>query len=200
MEGLIFIPDISGFTRFVKNIEMDAGVSITKDLLSEIIENNPLDLELSEVEGDAVLFYKIGKPIPLNTVFKGLSTICEAFKRKYHILKAQFDVDIELSLKFILHYGEMSVYDIKGFRKLYGQTIIESHRLLKNGSNDANYILITEDYVKALRLTAADSVPDIGSGCYSSQNFTDLREVGYYFFTSFPTPDFPKDVQRFLRA
>lgn len=189
MEGLIFIPDISGFTNFVKNIGINDGVSITRELLSEIIDNNPLNLELSEIEGDALLFYKIGKPIPLNTVLDAFHNIYEAFNQKYNILKAKYDVDIELSLKFILHYGEMSVYDIKGFRKLYGQTIIESHRLLKNGSDDANYILITEDYIQALRFSDADTGMEDGEiGPFFSQFFSNLREIGYYYFNNFSRP------------
>ena len=187
MEGLIFIPDISGFTNFVKNIEINDGVSITRELLSEIIDNNPLNLELSEIEGDALLFYKIGKPIPLNTVLDGFYQIYEAFDRKYKSLKVKYNVDIELSLKFILHYGEMSIYDIKGFRKLYGQTIIESHRLLKNGSNNSNYILITEDYIRALNSSGTSARED-EIGPFFSQFFSDLREIGYYFLNDFSGP------------
>ena len=63
MKGLIFIPDISGFTNFVKKIDIELGRKITRELLIEIIESNPLYLEISEFEGDAVLYYKQGKPI-----------------------------------------------------------------------------------------------------------------------------------------
>lgn len=58
MQGLIFIPDITGFTNFVRKIDIDLGVSITRDLLNEIIDNNDMELELSEIEGDALLFLK----------------------------------------------------------------------------------------------------------------------------------------------
>lgn len=199
MRGLIFIPDISGFTNFVKNIEINDGVSITRDLLSEIIDKNPLNLELSEIEGDALLFYKIGKPIPLDAVLSAFYKIYEAFNRKYKSLKEKYNVDIELSLKFILHYGEMSVYNIKGFRKLYGQTIIESHRLLKTGTNDSNYILITEDYIKALKLAGTDTaMRDSEIGPFISQFFSNLREIGYYYFNNFShSPLSLKSVETF---
>ena len=185
MKGLIFIPDISGFTNFVRNIEIDDGVSITRELLSEIIENNPLDLDLSEIEGDAILFYKIGKPIPLDTVLNAFSQIYDAFEKKYKILKKKYDVNIDLSLKFILHYGEMSVYDLKGFRKLYGQTIIESNRLLKTGANEANYTLITADYINALNLPGK-APRDRAIGPLFSQFFSNLREIGFYYFHNLP--------------
>jgi hypothetical protein len=187
MQGLIFIPDISGFTNFVKKIDIDLGVSITRDLLTEIIDSNPLDLEISEIEGDAILFYKIGRPIPLSKVFAAFKNIYEAFERRLNILARKYSIEAKLSLKFILHYGNMTIYHIKGFKKLYGQFVIESHRLLKNNSNNSDYILITEDYIKALQTSGSDVLAcDLGFNAYASQHFTDLREISYYFFHYYP--------------
>ncbi len=183
MKGLIIIPDISGFTNFVKNIDIDLGVSITSDLLNEIIDSNTLDLEISEIEGDAILFYKAGKPLPLKNVFAAFKNIHEAFNNKLESLKSLYNIEADLSLKFIVHYGDINVYNIKGFRKLYGQTVIESHCLLKNGEGNKNYILITEDYFKAL--DQAVSIGNLSNWAYttsSSQSFTGLRRIGYSFY------------------
>lgn len=116
-------------------------------------------------------------------MFTGFKNIYEAFKKKYQFLKIKYNVSTELSLKFILHYGDMNIYHLKGFKKLYGQTIIESHRLLKNGSDHSSYILITEDYMRALQ--SIDESHALGNWTFassSSQLFTDLREISYYFF------------------
>ena len=156
MKGTIFIPDMNGFTNFVNNINIDLGVSIIQDLLNEIIVNNPLQLELSEIEGDAILYYKEGDPICLNEIFGAFKKISEAFDNKYCLLKSKHNLDMDLSLKYIVHYGDINVYRINGFKQLYGEAVIESHRLLKNGANSSNYILITEDYLTALHATAAD--------------------------------------------
>jgi len=183
MQGLILIPDLSGFTQFVKGISMDAGKSITRELLSEIIDNNTLDLDLSEIEGDAVLFYKVGQPIPLKKVFEGINAMYYAFERRYQALKLLHNIPADLSLKFILHYGEMDYYEIRGFKKLYGQTIIESHRLLKNGYGSGSYALVTRDYINACGQTKVEYIP--GKGCFPmffSQLFAGLREISYYFF------------------
>ena len=183
MQGLILIPDITGFTQFVKGINMEVGVSITRELLSEIIDNNSLGLQLSEIEGDAVLFYKMGQPIPLDKAFEGINAMYQAFDRKYQALRILYNIQAELSLKFILHYGEMDFYQIRGHKKLYGQTIIESHRLLKNGSASGSYILVTKDYIKASGQTKVEYIPGEGSfPSYFSQVFPDLREISYYFF------------------
>ena len=183
MKGLVFIPDITGFTNFVKQIDIDLGVSITHDLLTEIIDSNDLGLELSEIEGDAVLFCKVGKPIPLKHMFVCFKNMYEAFNTKYELLREKYNVNSDLSLKFILHYGEMNMYYIKGFKKLYGQTIIESHRLLKNGSHHSAYMLITEDYMKALNGAYSEQITGNWDFKFrSTQFFTDLREISYYLF------------------
>jgi hypothetical protein len=185
MKGLIFIPDISGFTNFVKSIDIDLGVSITSDLLNEIIDNNPLDLNLSEIEGDAVLFYKIGKPIPLKQILSGFNNMHEAFDNKYQQWKIQYNIQADLSLKLIVHYGDIIVYDIKGFKKLYGETVIESHNLLKTGSNTTDYILVTEDYMKALHQNISDALL-LGEGAdlNKSQLHTGFKRIAYYFFST----------------
>lgn len=47
MKGLIFIPDISGFTNFVNSVDLDVGVAITKDLLNVIVDDDPLKFEIT---------------------------------------------------------------------------------------------------------------------------------------------------------
>ena len=60
-KSLLFIPDITGFTEFVNNTEIEHSQHIISELLEKIIDENQLDLVVSEIEGDAVLFYKEGK-------------------------------------------------------------------------------------------------------------------------------------------
>ena len=59
-KGLLFIPDISGFSKFVNNVEIDHSRMIVQELLEILINSNKIGLEVSEVEGDAILFYKFG--------------------------------------------------------------------------------------------------------------------------------------------
>jgi Protein of unknown function (DUF2652) len=187
MQGSIFIPDITGFTNFVNHIEIDLGVSIIKELLDEIIISNPLEVELSEIEGDAILYYKIGEPISFVNMFAGFKKISEAFDTRYNSLKARYGIEAPLSLKFIVHYGIIKVYDIRGFKSLYGETVIESHRLLKNGSGLSNYILITEDYFTALKQTASDiDINDLRMTYSCANLFDGLRKISYYFFKYLP--------------
>ena len=184
MKGLIVIPDISGFTRFVNSIDIDAGAAITKDLLNVIIDNNPLKLEISEIEGDAVLYYKIGKPIPLQKIFRAFMRMNEAFNIEYQRLKRLYNMESDLSLKLILHYGDIMVYDVKGFKKLYGEAIIQAHQLLKNGNGFSKYILISKDYVKASQQDIPDVlVSDFHFNLYTSQIYRGASRIAYYLFS-----------------
>ena len=58
-KGLLFIPDISGFTRFVNETEIDHSRLIIQELLEILINANQIGLEVSEIEGDAILVLQI---------------------------------------------------------------------------------------------------------------------------------------------
>ena len=57
--SLLFLPDISGFTEFVQTTEVGHSQHIISELLQLLIDADILDLELAEVEGDALFFYKV---------------------------------------------------------------------------------------------------------------------------------------------
>ena len=185
MKGLIFIPDISGFTNFVKSTDINLGVSVTRDMLHNIIDNNPLEMDLSEIEGDAILFYKIGEPLPLKEIINGFTNMYEAFDTRFKKWKLQYHIEADLSLKLIVHYGDIIVYDIKGFKKLYGETVVESHNLLKNGNGISDYVLITEDYVRALHQNVSDLLfADNEYTTSQSQLYSGIKRIAYYFFST----------------
>ena len=68
--GLLFIPDISGFTRFVNETEIDHSRLIIQELLELLVDSNEIGMEISEIEGDAILFYKYGACPDLQNLYK----------------------------------------------------------------------------------------------------------------------------------
>lgn len=181
MKGFLLIPDISGFTSFVNQVDAATGMAVISDLLSVIIDHNPLPVELSEIEGDALLFYRVEAPLPLHTIFAGTHRMQQAFDDRFQQLKSMHHLDASLSLKFIVHYGELNVYGIKGFRKLYGPSVIESHCLLKNGEGKSHYVLITDDYRLAITESEKESSFFAPAKSYS-RNFEGLRRIDYSFY------------------
>ncbi|MCC9138665.1 DUF2652 domain-containing protein [Pontibacter silvestris] len=181
-KGLIVMPDISGFTRFVNSTDMAEGKLVITELLSSILENNILGLKVSEIEGDAVLFYRIGPPPSGSDILRQYEQMLFHFKEKVAEFTDLFHHDSKLSLKLIAHYGEISEYRVGGFEKLYGRAVIESHRLLKNSIDSHSYALLTDDL-----LDAVTQVPFINQekGINASklcQVYGDLRNICFTYF------------------
>ena len=154
-KGLIFIPDISGFTRFVNDVEIDHSRHIIQELLEVIINSNQIGLEISEIEGDAILFYKYGDVPDLAAIYSQIEKMFCAFHkhlisydhRRFCHCKACAGA-VELTLKVITHYGEFTEYNVKNFNKLIGKDIIVAHQLLKNDIDQHEYWLVTDKLTK----------------------------------------------------
>lgn len=148
--GLIFIPDISGFTRFVNETEIQHSRQIIQELLEIIIEANQSGLEISEIEGDAILFYRFGEAPDLKTLYKQVAKMfCEfhrhldAYEKRRLCQCTACKSAVGLTLKVITHYGEFTTYNVKNFSKLIGKDIILAHQLLKNDIEHHEYWLVT---------------------------------------------------------
>jgi len=76
---IAFIPNISGFTNFVTNTEIEHSRHIIQELLEILIDSNPLGLEISEVEGDAILFYKFGNIPELKGIYIQVEKMFSSF-------------------------------------------------------------------------------------------------------------------------
>jgi hypothetical protein len=151
-QGLIFIPDISGFSRFVHETEINHSRLIIQELLETIINANEIGLEISEIEGDAILFYKFGEPPELEKLYHQVEKMfCDFHRNLITYNRLQFckcqacSSSINLTLKVISHYGEFTGYNVKNFSKLIGKDIIVAHQLLKNDIEDHEYWLVTKN-------------------------------------------------------
>jgi Protein of unknown function (DUF2652) len=150
-KGLLFIPDISGFTRFVNETEIGHSRLIIQELLEILIDANQIGLEVSEIEGDAILFYKFGDSPDLEELYKQVEKMfCEFHRhlvaydlRRFCQCKACMSA-IDLTLKIITHHGEFTGYNVRNFNKLIGKDIIVAHQLLKNDIEQHEYWLVTK--------------------------------------------------------
>ncbi len=153
---LLFIPDISGFTKFVHETEISHSEHIIKELLESLIDANEMDLQISEIEGDAILFYRKGrKPTAAETLAQ-----VQRMYIKFHVALRKYDSQRicqcgacinanSLSLKFIIHYGNISINQVKTRSKLFGKDLIVAHRLMKNDIPLKEYVLITDQLINA---------------------------------------------------
>lgn len=176
-KGVILLADISGFTNFVRKIDPEIGVHVIRDLLSSIIHQNRLGLKVNEIEGDAILFYKVGKPPALKKVFRQFELMSAKFYEQLDNFSSVPEDRPQLALKVIIHYGSFSIYKINGFTKLYGTSIIEAHRLLKNSIDSDRYLLITENYLKSL----GDRFDYNHYGSQNCEMYNDIGKICYHY-------------------
>jgi hypothetical protein len=154
VSGLLFIPDISGFTDFVNETEVEHSRYIIQELLETLINSNNLQLQVSEIEGDAILFYRFGQIPTMHELFGQVQTMFENFHRalKYNSARRICQCSAcrkadSLTLKVITHTGEFSNYTVKEFNKLIGKDVILIHQLLKNDIPMHEYWMVTESCI-----------------------------------------------------
>ncbi len=163
--SLLFIPDISGFTSFVNETEITHSRHIISDLLELIIDADDLNLQVSEVEGDAILFYKYEKVPTFNEIYEQVIKTFSLF----HQFIQQYEHEricrcgacstaMNLSLKFVVHVGEVEQIKIKNHNKLHGKSVILAHRLLKNNVGQNEYLLWTKDSFQAIEPVGKEKV------------------------------------------
>ncbi len=154
--ALIFIPDISGFTDFVSNTDITHARHIIEELLNAIINENDIGLEVSEIEGDAILFFRKGKAPTTAELLVQIQKMFIAFHSHLRLYESQRICQCgacvsanALQLKFIAHYGEVTEKHVNQFTKLFGKEVIVAHRLLKNEISGSEYALFTDELVNA---------------------------------------------------
>jgi hypothetical protein len=154
-KSLIFIPDISGFTRFVNDTEIQHSQHIIEELLEVILRSNDMKLMVSEIEGDAVLFYLPGDAPRPKDVSHQTKKMFINFHNYLHDIERDTICQCgacrtvsKLTLKFFIHYGELGVSQIRDHTKLMGKNVILAHRLMKNNLRSNEYLLMTGDYLK----------------------------------------------------
>lgn len=152
---LIFIPDISGFTKFMSSAEPEHSNQLIPALLNKIIYSNKINLKVSEIEGDAIFFFK-NDGLPK---FEDLISQCQLFYiefyKKLNQMKSLPETKSEerlqdiLGLKIIIHFGyEVRAVQIGNSIKLMGEDVITSHKLLKNSIKLKEYLLISDDLME----------------------------------------------------
>lgn len=180
----ILIPDISGFTAFMTNNELSHASHAIHLLIEDILNSVGEAYEVSEIEGDAVLLIKKGPPPSQQEIFDLCLNIFRSFhwKRKWmqqHTVCpcGACQAIINLTLKFVAHYGPLAEIKIGGFVKQSGTEMIVAHRLLKNSIENHEYILLTEKLLEEAESSSENPVEWISS----SEEYPSLGKITYRY-------------------
>jgi hypothetical protein len=149
--ALIFIPDINGFTAYISKTDIRVAKRVIPALLETIMEQNELGLKLVEIQGDAILYYRIGEPPSPGEMVAQAKRIFSAFTERLESLSLELLEDglalpDRLGIKIVAHYGKIAITKIRGNIRLIGEDVIIAHRLLKNSIKADEYLLLTEQY------------------------------------------------------
>ena len=164
--SLLFIPDISGFTNFVQTTEINHSQHVIAELLEALLAANRYDMELAEVEGDALFFYKENQLLAKKDLFAQMEAMYIAFYSHLKLLDKNricsckaCSTAINLELKIVVHTGSFQFIEIQNRKKPFGEAVIQVHRLLKNSIKSDNYVLISDAMVRAIDLNAINKNP-----------------------------------------
>ena len=182
--ALLFMPDISGFTQFVSETEVMHSQHIVQELLEILIDSNHLNLQVSEIEGDAIFFYRPGDKPDIKSLLQQVEKMFTRFHAHLKLYEHQRICPcgacknaVDLSLKIIVHFGDVTGISIKEHKKLFGKDVILLHRLLKNSLNRREYVLFTEGLIDELE---HHHLPNWYMPQQASEQY-DVGEVRFYF-------------------
>lgn len=152
--GHLVLADISGYTAFVADTELEHSREILNELLETLVRGLSAHLSVGQIEGDAV--FALGPDLPddpgawLEDCFVRFHRHLNAIKRVSTCpCRACSSVGI-LTLKFICHYGEYLPQSFLGKETFVGNAVNQVHRLLKNTVPSREYVLVTTEALHRL--------------------------------------------------
>ncbi|MCK6539374.1 MAG: DUF2652 domain-containing protein [Anaerolineales bacterium] len=162
--GYLLLADISGYTSFVAETELEHSHEILSDLLGTICEKIEALLTISKLEGDAVFAYAPEATIQRGeTLLELIEATYLAFRDRQTSIKRATTCTCNacrnipsLDLKFIAHHGDYVVQRVRDIRELVGSDVNLIHRLLKNHIAETTgwraYAMLTEQCLDHLKL------------------------------------------------
>ncbi|HEX5838760.1 MAG TPA: DUF2652 domain-containing protein [Anaerolineales bacterium] len=154
--GYLVLADISGYTSFVAQTEIEhAGMALSY-LLETLVEEMSSLLTISKLEGDAVFAYIEESQLQdCKLLMELIDRTYQAFRDRALALHSQATCPCRacqalptLDLKIILHHGDFVIQHVAGIRDLLGTDVNLIHRLLKNGVSESTgwkgYALFTD--------------------------------------------------------
>jgi uncharacterized protein YndB with AHSA1/START domain len=153
-EGALVLADISGYSSFVAQTEVDHSWSILHELLDTIVRSLAGRMDVSQVEGDAILFIS---GLSTTDVINALEGTFVSFHRRLRDMQAVTTCPCSacanigiLKLKFVVHHGKFSRQRLGSVEQLHGTDVIVAHRLLKNKVPSKEYLLVTDAVLERL--------------------------------------------------
>lgn len=135
----ILIADISGYTGYLADTELDHAQDILSDLIGAVVTSLKPGFGLAKLEGDAAFTFAVGDRVDGTALLDTIERCYFGFRRRRRDVQQATSCECnacsripDLDLKFVVHHGPAIEQKIAGRRELVGSDVIVAHRLLKN--------------------------------------------------------------------
>lgn len=187
--AVLLIADIGGYTRYMQwnRLHLAHAQQTVAELLESVIDAGT-GLKLAKLEGDAAFFWAPdgdARDLVVDRLGRMRGAFLQSRERieKDHACScASCDQVGSLSLKFVVHDGEVAEQKVKRHSELAGMDVILVHRMLKNDVPVPEYVLMTDavtgcldEPVKELAQPLEHDFEGIGK---TSTHYIDLRRAG----------------------
>ena len=186
-EGFLIISDITGYSKYVNESELEHARDSLTDLLNILIDHTQSPLVLSKLEGDAVFSYApLGGFLQGQTLLDMIESTYASFRKALELMVINTSCTCNacrnlpnLDLKFFVHYGSYMLQYLGNFSELVGNDVNLVHRLAKNHIVEKTgfkaYAAFTQAVIDALKLD------DFGKSITPyRETFADVGEVQMY--------------------
>jgi uncharacterized protein YndB with AHSA1/START domain len=161
--GVLVLADISGYTGFLVESELEHAQDVLRDLIQTVVGAERPLLRLSKLEGDAAFSYALTDRPDGSALLDTLEAAYFAFRRRLESIRRATTCDCNacvlipnLNLKFTAHHGAFVRAKLFGVEELTGTDVIVVHRLLKNhvaeSGSATGYVLLTDALLQAAGL------------------------------------------------
>jgi hypothetical protein len=154
------IADISGYTGYLAEVELDHAQDILADLVGAVVSALRPNFRLAKLEGDAAFTFMTAEKIDGSMLLDTIERCYFGFRRRRRDVRQATSCECnacaripDLDLKFVVHHGEAIFQRVAGRQELLGSDVIVVHRLLKNevveGLGIEAYALISQRCIDA---------------------------------------------------
>ncbi|MEP7224312.1 MAG: DUF2652 domain-containing protein [Actinomycetota bacterium] len=133
------IADISGYTGYLREVELDHAHDILADLMGGVVTALRPNFRLAKLEGDAAFTFAMAETVDGSMLLDTIERCYFGFRRRRRDIRQATTCECDacaripdLDLKFVVHHGSAIHQKVAGRRELMGSDVIVAHRLLKN--------------------------------------------------------------------
>src|SRR6187455_3426643 len=161
------IADISGYTGYLADVELEHAQDILADLIGAVVTALRPTFRLAKLEGDAAFTFAAVDRLDGSMLLDTIERCYFGFRRRRRDVRQATSCECnacaripDLNLKFVVHHGLALHQKVAGREELLGSDVIVVHRLLKNevveGLGMGAYAMLTQSCIDAAGITPAD--------------------------------------------